>query len=63
MKEELKEKAEKWTVFEDAKADIDDWMDYYNNDRPQWDLGKRTPCEYYLYLTKKDHMVSEKETE
>ena len=29
---------------------IDEWFDYYNNDRPIWGLGKRTPIEYYEYL-------------
>ena len=26
-------------------------MDYYNNDRYQWDLLKLSPREYYAYLT------------
>ena len=26
-----------------------DWIDYYNNDRGQWDLKKLTPKEYYEY--------------
>lgn len=37
------------TSFEDVKAIIDDWMDYYNNDRYQWDLAKLSPNEYYKY--------------
>ena len=28
-------------------AVIDDWMDYYNNDRYQWDLSRMSPNEYY----------------
>lgn len=28
---------------------IDDYMDYYNNDRYQWDLEKLSPSEYYQY--------------
>lgn len=32
-----------------AKA-IDDWVDYYNNDRYQWDLARLSPNEYYEYL-------------
>ena len=28
---------------------IDDWIDYYNNDRYQWDLAKLAPSEYYKY--------------
>ena len=29
----------------------DNWIDYYNNDRYQWDLAKLSPNEYYIYLT------------
>ena len=32
-----------------VKAVIDDWMDYYNKDRYQWDLEKLSPQEYYRY--------------
>ena len=32
-------------------AIIDDWMDYYNNERYQWDLAKLSPNEYYSWLT------------
>ena len=28
---------------------IDDYMDYYNNDRGQWQLSKLSPNEYYEY--------------
>lgn len=30
-------------------AKIDDWIDYYNNDRYQWGLAKLSPNEYYEY--------------
>jgi len=30
---------------------IDDWTDYYNNDRYQWSLAKLSPKEYYEYVT------------
>jgi len=30
---------------------LDDWMDYYNNDRYQWELAKLSPREYYQYVT------------
>jgi len=32
-------------------AVIDDWIDYYNNERYQWDLAKLSPHEYYTYIT------------
>jgi transposase InsO family protein len=28
---------------------IDEWMEYYNNERPQWTLAKLTPKEFYQY--------------
>ena len=37
--------------FQQAKDIIDDWMDYYNNDRYQWQLAKLSPNEYYSYIT------------
>ena len=51
MKDELAEKIPSWTCFADVQRSIDDWMDYYNNDRYQWDLAKLSPNEYYRYLT------------
>ena len=51
MKDELAEKIPSWTCFADVQRSIDDWMDYYNNDRYQWDLAKLSPNEYYQYLT------------
>lgn len=37
--------------FQQVKDVIDDWMDYYNNDRYQWQLAKLSPNEYYSYIT------------
>ena len=49
MKDELKPYINTWKSFLDAKASIDDWMDYYNNERYQWDLAKLSPIENYQY--------------
>ena len=49
MKDELKIKKRKWENFEEIKQAIDDWMDYYNNDRGQWLLEKMSPNEFYQY--------------
>jgi transposase InsO family protein len=38
-------------THEQICAVIDDWIDYYNRDRYQWDLVKLAPAEYYRYLT------------
>lgn len=35
---------------EEVKIVIDDWVDYYNNDRYQWELARLSPNEYYEYL-------------
>lgn len=51
MKDELADKMATWKTFEDAKRDIDDWFDYYNNDRYQWKLAKLSPTQYYKYVT------------
>ena len=50
MKDEIAGLIRACESFEGVKAVIDDWMDYYNNDRGQWDLKKLAPSEYYRYL-------------
>ena len=50
MKDELKPYSRKWTAFEQVKERIDDWIDYYNNDRYQTPLKSMSPNEYYHYL-------------
>jgi transposase InsO family protein len=38
--------------FNNVKHIIDNWMNYYNNDRYQWQLAKLSPNEYYeCYMT------------
>ena len=49
MKDEID--ISKCTSFEEVKAIIDDWIDYYNNERYQWNLAKLSPNEYYEYIT------------
>jgi len=36
--------------FKEAKAGIDQWMSYYNGDRPHSSLGDKTPAEAYFLL-------------
>lgn len=38
-------------TFREVKKQIDNWMDYYNNHRYQWQLEKLSPNEYYNYIT------------
>ena len=38
-------------TFEELQMAIDDYMDYYNNRRYQWELAKLSPREYYDFVT------------
>lgn len=48
MKDEIN--LSKCKTFDDVKIIIDDWIDYYNNERYQWGLAKLSPVEYYNYI-------------
>jgi len=45
-------------TFDDVHRAISDWVDYYNNDRYQWDLAKLSPREYYKYRTTGDYPLA-----
>lgn len=51
MKDEISYEVAKCENFTEVKRLIDDWMDYYNNDRYHWDLLRLSPKEYYTYIT------------
>lgn len=46
-------------TFREVKAVIDDWMEYYNNERYQWGLKKLSPHEYYEYVTTGNYPLKE----
>ena len=48
MKDELDYKSCK--TFEELKLKVDEYMQYYNNERKQWTRNKMTPVEYKSYL-------------
>lgn len=50
MKDHIKNQLKMCESFHEVKVIIDDWMDYYNNDRYQWRLAKLSPNEYYDYI-------------
>lgn len=52
MKQELKPYVKQWNTFDDIQARIDDWIDYYNNDRYQTTLKQMSPNEFYKYITR-----------
>ena len=37
-------------TFQEVKKMIDDYIEYYNNERPQWTRLKMTPAAYARYL-------------
>lgn len=47
MKDEID--ISKCKSFDDVKTIIDNYINYYNHERPQWGLAKLTPSEYYKY--------------
>ena len=46
------------TIFEEIENAINDWIDYYNNDRYQWKLAKLSPNEYYNYVNTGEYPLS-----
>lgn len=50
MKDEIKAEVSKCQSFLKVRELLEDWVDYYNHDRYQWDLLKLSPSEYYGYL-------------
>ncbi len=41
----------KYITFVEVKFIIDDWRDYYNNERYYWEFAKLSPNEYYQFVT------------
>ena len=50
MKDEIKAEVARCRTFSEVRDLVEDWMDYYNHDRYQWDLLKLSPSEFYEYL-------------
>ena len=50
MKDEIKDLIYACGSFKEVVALVNDWIDYYNKDRGQWELLKLAPNEYYEYL-------------
>ena len=51
MKDHISEKLADCTEFLEVRAIVDDYMDYYNNRRYQWELAKLAPNEFYKFYT------------
>jgi len=51
MKDHLLERVSGATEFRQIQAAVDDYMDYYNNERYVWELAYLSPNEYYKFFT------------
>ena len=50
MKDHIRGKLSDCAVFIEVKCVIDDYIDYYNNERYQWNLAKLAPNEFYDFF-------------
>ena len=50
MKDELQPYMKDWNCYQDIKNRIDDYIDYYNNERYQSSLKGMSPNEFYHYI-------------
>lgn len=42
-------------TVEEVRSILNDWTDYYNNDRYQWSLAKLSPNEFYKYIITREY--------
>jgi hypothetical protein len=56
MKDEIH--IERCSSILDLKLMINDYMDYYNNDRYQWGLAKLSPNQYASYLKTSEYPIN-----
>ena len=49
MKDHIKDRLKECETYEEVVALIDDYMDYYNNEKYQWELAKLSPNEFYTF--------------
>lgn len=59
MKDEVSDKLYACNTVKQMIPVIDDWVDYYNNDRYQWQLAKLAPAEYYKYVTTHEYPLKD----
>lgn len=59
MKDHIGNKLKGCTEYHRAKMLVDDYMDYYNNERYQWELAKLSPNEYYQFCVTGEYPLNE----
>ena len=58
MKDHISDRMAECTRFDQVKYHVDDYMDYYNNDRYVWELAYLSPNEYYKFVTTKRYPLN-----
>ena len=51
MKDHIRDKLKECGEFWQVSSLVDDYMDYYNKERYQWELAKLSPDEFYEFYT------------
>lgn len=59
MKDEIGDKIKECKEYDEVKSVIDDWIDYYNNDRCVWKLNKLPPHEFYESIKNNSFPINE----
>lgn len=57
MKDHITKKIASCAEFSQVQLIVDDYMDYYNKERYQWDLAKLSPDEFYQFVTTKVYPI------
>lgn len=60
MKDEIGDEIRECKTIEQVNSVVDVWVEYYNNERYQWDLAKLAPVQYYKYTITGDYPLGEK---
>ena len=57
MKDHIMRKIASRAEFSQVQMIVDDYMDYYNKERYQWNLAKLSPDEFYQFVTTKVYPI------
>ena len=60
MKDEIGDLTKQSNDDYDVYKILDDWIDYYNTDRPKTNLASETPVKYYQYLLNGGEIIRSK---
>ncbi len=55
MKDEIGDNIRRCKTLAQVEKVVNEWVDYYNNERYQWNLAKMAPAQYYQYCLTGDY--------